>query len=552
VYKKSKVVVFDIFSGIWPHTLLLNKVIGQLDPNKFEVVHVSCGSLFEKFCAVMESRKKTLDPKMNLSQLDCLDCNYSAKTSSIFVSSKGLTKRSTTIRLSDFWSEELETLAVSEMTLILNRDYDENYLLNEVPVVKYALYETIIKFKKLDLDFSPFEKSYLDSQISNNVRVLLATQEFFASDSQFDLALFHSPEYGVNNTISSVANSIGIATYSIRGSSNLSEMNTSAMIWRWDYKPETQPAFRNWHKYQESPITEGELRRAQAHVEQLRIGKSPFVYSAAQNQNTLSRDPLLTLGVPVGKRVVVMSLSSTDETVASKIIGRGHKTRFPGTVFESQFHWVKATIDWASQRSDLVLIIRLHPRDLPNKRDSLESRQHSIWIDLLSNLPENCALNHPNQQIPFSDICRVSDVVVTGWSSTALEALMMGVPVVTYDQALPEFPLSIHLSGSTKSEYFSNLEIALFQRESQRDALKINAERWMVHSLVRGAVTLSGRLFESIRTSGPTWARKIFTGLEIYVFFIWRPLELFLTFRKSKESARINKIFTKRLPDLYS
>ena len=552
MYKKSKVVVFDIFSGIWPHTLLLNKVIGQLDPNKFEVVHVSCGSLFEKFCAVMESRKKTLDPKMNLSQLDCLDCNYSAKTSSIFVSSKGLTKRSTTIRLSDFWSEELETLAVSEMTLILNRDYDENYLLNEVPVVKYALYETIIKFKKLDLDFSPFEKSYLDSQISNNVRVLLATQEFFASDSQFDLALFHSPEYGVNNTISSVANSIGIATYSIRGSSNLSEMNTSAMIWRWDYKPETQPAFRNWHKYQESPITEGELRRAQAHVEQLRIGKSPFVYSAAQNQNTLSRDPLLTLGVPVGKRVVVMSLSSTDETVASKIIGRGHKTRFPGTVFESQFHWVKATIDWASQRSDLVLIIRLHPRDLPNKRDSLESRQHSIWIDLLSNLPENCALNHPNQQIPFSDICRVSDVVVTGWSSTALEALMMGVPVVTYDQALPEFPLSIHLSGSTKSEYFSNLEIALFQRESQRDALKINAERWMVHSLVRGAVTLSGRLFESIRTSGPTWARKIFTGLEIYVFFIWRPLELFLTFRKSKESARINKIFTKRLPDLYS
>lgn len=552
MYKKIKVVVFDIFSGIWPHTLLLNKVIGQLDPNKFEVVHVSCGSLFEKFCNVMESRKKTLDPKINLSKLDCLDCSFSAKTSSVFISSKGLSKRSTAIRLSDLWSEELEALAVSEMTSILNREYDENYLLNGVPVVKFALYETIIKFKKLDLDFTPSEKSYLDSQISNNVRVLLATQEFFASDSQFDLALFYSPEYGVNNTISSVANSIGIATYSIRGSSNLSEMNTSAMIWRWDYKPETQPAFRNWHKYQESAITEGELRRAQAHVNQLKIGKSPFVYSAAQNQNTSSKDALLMLGVPVGKRVVLMSLSSTDETVASKIIGRGHKTSFPGTVFESQFHWVKSTIDWASQRSDLALIIRLHPRDLPNKRDSLESRQHSIWIDLLSNLPENCIVNHPNQQIPFADICGVSGVLVTGWSSTALEALMLGVPVVTYDQALPEFPSSIHLSGSTKDEYFSNLDIALLQGESQREELKINAERWLVHSLVRGAVSLSGRLFESIRTSGPTWARKIFTGLEIYVFFIWRPLELFLTFRKSKEAPRINQIFAKRLPDLYS
>jgi hypothetical protein len=552
VHKKIRVVVFDIFSGIWPHTLLLDKVIGQLDPNKFEVVHVSCGSLFEKFCNVMESRKKTLDPKTNLSKLDCLDCNFSAKTSSVFISSKGLSKRSTAIRLSDLWSEELEALAVSEMTSILNREYDENYLLNGVPVVKFALYETIIKFKKLDLDFSLSEKSYLDSQISNNVRVLLATQEFFASDSQFDLALFHSPEYGVNNTVSSVANSIGIATYSIRGSSNLSEMNTSAMIWRWDYKPETQPAFRNWHKYQELAITKGDLRRAQAHVEQLKIGKSPFVYSAAQSQKALSKDALLMLGVPVGKRVVVLSLSSTDETVAGKIIGRGHKTSFPGTVFDSQFNWVKATIEWASQRSDLVLIVRLHPRDLPNKRDSLESRQHSIWLDLLSNLPENCILNHPNQQIPFADICGVSDVLVTGWSSTALEALMMGVPVVTYDQALPEFPSSIHLSGSTKVEYFSNLDIALLQGESQREALKINAESWLVHSLVRGAVSLSGRFFESLRTSGPTWARKIFTGFEIYVFFIWRPLELFLTFRKSKEATRINRIFAKKLPDLYS
>jgi hypothetical protein len=549
---KNRVVVFDIFSGIWPHTLLLNKVIGQLDPNKFEVVHVSCGSLFEKFCTVMESRKKTLDPNVNLSKLDCLDCNFSAKTSSFFISSKGLSKQSNALRLSDFWSKELEAIADSEIISIINGEYDENYLLNGVPIVKFALYETIIKFKKLDLEFSPDEKSYLDSQISNNVRAQLATKEFFASDSQFDIALFHSPEYGANNTISSVANSIGIASYSIRGSSNLSEMNTSAMIWRWDYKPETQPAFRNWEKSKDLSITNEELRRAQAHVEQLKIGKSPFVYSAAQKQNTLSTDALSVLGVPSGKRVVVLSLSSTDETVASKIIGRGHKTNFPGTVFESQFDWVKTTVDWASKRSDVTLIIRLHPRDLPNKRDPLESRQHSIWMELLSNLPKNCILNHPNQRIPFADICRVSDVLVTGWSSTALEALMMGVPVVTYDQSLPEFPVSLQLSGSTKNEYFSNLDIALLQGASQRGVLKINAERWLVHSLVRGAVRLSGRLFESIRTSGPTWARKVFTGIEIYGFYFWRPLELFLTFRKSKESARVNQIFAKGLPDLYS
>lgn len=550
--EKTRIVVFDIFSGIWTHTLLLNKVVGQLDPNFFEVVHVSCGSLFEKFCTVMESRKKTLNPEKNLSTLDCLDCRFSAKTSSFFISSRGLTKPKTNLVLSEFWSEKLEIAAAAEVASIAGKDYDENHLLNGVPIIKFALYETLIKFKKLDLKFSLSEKLYLESQISNNVRAALAAQAFFASDSNFNLALFHSPEYGVNNTIASTASANGVPTYSVRGSSNLAEMNSSAMIWRWDYKPESQPAIRSWQQSSELPLSTSELGRVKRHIYQLKAGKSPFVYSAAKNKKSSSGEIQFRLGIPRGVKVVVLSLSSTDETIASKMIGRGHKTNFPGRVFKSQFDWVLETVSWASRREDVYLIIRLHPRDLPNKRDPLESRQHSVWVELLTNLPANCIVNHPEQKISFADVCGVANVLVTGWSSTAIESLMLGVPVVTYDQKLPEFPPDIHRSGSSKHEYFSNLEAALFEGEPDRVGLQKNAERWLVHSLVRGSVALSGRLFESLRSSGPTWVRKIFTGLEVYAYFVWRPLEMWLTFRRARDSTRINRIFAEKLPDLYA
>lgn len=244
-----------------------------------------------------------------------------------------------------------------------------------------------------------------------------------------------------------------------------------------------------------------------------------------------------------------MSLSSTDEIVAAKTIKRGVANNYPGMVFENQFNWVSETIMWTSKRPEINLIIRLHPRDLPNKRDSIISEQHSKWIGLLADLPPNVVVNHPDQQISFKEVCVISDVLVTGWSSTAIEAMLLGKPVVTYDQHLPGFPKDLHLTGESKKEYFNNLDTAL--RQSTYQDHEEVANRWLTHSLVRGSIPLSGGLFSKWRTTGPVIIRKIFSGVDRYLPYLWRPIELMATFRTSNEAHRINRILGDLLPNLY-
>jgi hypothetical protein len=326
-------------------------------------------------------------------------------------------------------------------------------------------------------------------------------------------------------------------------------MDSSAMMWRWDYRPEITPQLLTWSGWQNVEISNADRLRLESHKNELLAGKSAFVYSSPFNAQSNTDATKNRLGIRGCSKTILMSLSSTDEIVAAKTIGRGVAVFYPGTVFDNQFKWVSETIAWASEKPEIRLIVRLHPRDLPNKRDSVLSEQHSKWMGLFKTLPSNVVVNHPDQKISFREVCMISDVLVTGWSSTAIEAMLLGKPVVTYDQKLVGFPRDIHLTGDSKEEYFNNLEASLSGKKPI-DHEEV-ANRWLTHFLVRGSVALTGGLFWQARAKGPVIIRKIFNGIDRYVPYVWRPLELWLTFRKSHDAERVNKLIAEQRANLY-
>ena len=544
----KKILVLDLFSGIWPHTMLLAKTIGQLDPKLFQVSFLSCGELFPRHCTVRESRQREMPKEGALNLLDCQDCKFSAKLAGKFLSGKNLVGNTT-----DFLSryapgsikDQAEQIRAEVTFKPLNLDFE----LDGVPIVRYALYETLIKFKKLDIKLSDSERDYFQATLQNCILTILSGREYLAKNKSFSAILIHSPEYGPNHCFAELARQRGIPVYSVTGSANLAEMHSSAMIWRWDYRPEIPPQLLSWNGWQKVDISSQDRLRLASHKRELVAGKSAFVYSSPFNSKSTAHSTKEKLGVHGGSKTILMSLSSTDEILAAKIIKRGLAIHYPGMVFEDQFQWVSETIAWASTKPEISLIVRLHPRDLPNKRDPVLSQQHAKWMGLLAALPTNVVVNHPNQQISFREVCMVSDVLVTGWSSTAIEAMLLGKPVVTYDQNLPGFPKDTHLTGDSKVEYFNNLETSL--RQSTYQDHEEVATRWLTHFLVRGSIELSGGLFSKVRTKGPVIVRKIFSGLDRFFPYIWRPLELRATFKKSNEAKRINRLLQDSENNLY-
>lgn len=544
----KKILVLDLFSGIWPHTMLLTKTIGQLDPKLFQVSFLSCGGLFPRYCTVRESRQRKMPKEGALNLLDCRDCKFSAQLVGKFLADKNLVGNTTDF-LSRYAPGSIKDQAEQIRSEVPIKPLNLDFELDGVPIVRYALYETLIKFKKLDIKLSDSERDYFEATLQNCILTILSGREYLAENKSFSAILIYSPEYGPNHCFAELARQRGIPVYSVTGSANLAEMDSSAMIWRWDYRPEITPQLLSWSGWQNVDISNQDRLRLENHKKELLAGKSAFVYSSPFNSKSTAHLTKEKLGVHGGSKTILMSLSSTDEILAAKAIKRGLAIHYPGMVFDDQFQWVSETIAWASTKPEIRLIIRLHPRDLPNKRDSVLSQQHANWMGLLAALPPNVVVNHPNQQISFREVCMISDVLVTGWSSTAIEAMLLGKPVVTYDENLPGFPRDLHLTGDSKEKYFNNLDTAL--RQSTYQDHEEVANRWLTHFLVRGSISLTGGLFSKLRTKGPVIIRKMFSGIDRYFPYLWRALELMATFRASNEAHRINRILGDLLPNLY-
>jgi hypothetical protein len=483
-----------------------------------------------------------------MKKLDCIDCSFTAQLTSRFLAKAALSRRRKSITLSEYVDEEFLRL---EETALKNHGPDVNvdFQFYGTPVAKQALFETLLKYKKSKLELNEEETAYYNATLSNCIRSVLAARRIFDRDNTFECVVSHSPEYGPNNSFVDQALKYGVRTYSIRGSNNLAEMNSSVLISDWNYLPRESVPLRTWPGKRNFQERYDDNERVEAHLTQLRLANSPFVYSAKTSNSLVVDDLFEALRLSRAKPVYLVSLSSSDEATAGSMIGRTLPTQDRATVYRDQFEWVSDTIDFFSSRPNVQLVIRLHPRDLPNKRDGRVSEQYPALVQLLAELPSNVVVNHPDQQIAFSDLCTIISGLITGWSSTAIEAMLQGIPVVTYDSNLPGFPEDIHETGNSKSEYVTNLSRLVAGLDGGQ--AESDARKWLMHYLNHGSARLTGRLFEKLRLMGPRFFDRILNGMDRFLFFVWRPFELRRTFRTSADREKIIRLFSERRTDLY-
>jgi hypothetical protein len=157
---------------------------------------------------------------------------------------------------------------------------------------------------------------------------------------------------------------------------------------------------------------------------------------------------------------------------------------------------------YVAGRDDLFLIVRVHPRDYPNKRDPLQSEQAALWEKMFESRPGNVAINWPQDKIALYPLFGQVDAVLTGWSATGTEALGFGIPVVTYDRLLPSYPSDVHFTGESEAEYYANIEKALATGHGEQHMR--HGLRWLAASFSMGTVRVPP---ETI--IGRNWPRNI-------------------------------------------
>lgn len=544
----KKILVFSPFAGIWPHSNVENQLTNQLPSEEFSIQYVRCRGVFQSHCTVMESFRIALDSSQVRRESICKKCRGASKDISLS-RSRNLGDVSKDLFIDDFISDA-EKLKATEQVAMLN---DTSQVLNFSPLNELVLesssfvaYESLLKFKKVSLDFNDDELPYLKNSLLNSYISAIATTHLF-SKVEADAVLIYSPQYAVNNAFALIARRNGVPTYFIEGSSNQSEYASSIRIWDWGHHRLVNPAVNAWTTRTKTPTTPQDKVRINNHYEVAK-SRSTFTYSPKAPADFSFRE---TLGIPKNHKVWLLALSSFDEAFAAYAIGGFPEKKYISNVFLTQFEWVRETISWFQKFSPdkTSLVVRMHPRDLPNYREKARAEQASIWEGILNQHFPNVYIDHPSNKIPISPYFREIDTLLTGWSSTALDAMLHGVRVVTYDANLPSFPREIHLTGNSVTEYFNNLE-SLSQEYSSAEVSELATE-WLRFTWLEGTILLHGRLLDQDRFRNRFLVNYAIRLLYHFVPTVMRKIDLRQSYVESKDKERLIHMIKHFLPDLY-
>jgi hypothetical protein len=467
---------FTPHTALWPHTAPEAYLARALAECGHRISYLTCGQA-QTYCAPMTARRLAPGCTPKESARICSDCKAGA--AAIYrVYRFPVDALARYLGADDF--AKFDAMAA---TAVAEKSLDTEYL--GVKVGRVALYEFTLAHKKMSTELTELQWREYQVYLANALRTLQGFARYL-KDQRPDAILTFSPQYSNINSCMQYAISQGLQVLFIESGTNLAHRLGTMRVWDWKVHKLVNPALTYWNRSEANPVTPLSAAKVIGHFEQLLSGQHFAVFSAPYAGSSGIRQ---RWGIAAEQKVLLMTLSSYDEAYAALLIdGFPYKKVF-SDVFCTQAEWVKATLDWVATRPDLFLVIRVHPRDFPNKRETFRSEQSFMLEDLLEQVPNNAHVNWPAEGVSLYELLEDTDVILTGWSVTAMEALVLGIPVVTYDANLPSYPRDIQYTGRSEDEYYANVDRAL--ADGWRAENAINGFRWLAYNFVTCSVTVS-------------------------------------------------------------
>lgn len=467
---------FTPHAALWPHTVPEAYLARALAECGHTISYLTCGKV-QTYCAPMTARRLAPGCTVEESARICSVCKVGANaiarvygfpvdTLAGYLGEEDFTK-----------FDRMANEAVAAESL------DTEYL--GVKVGRVALYEFTLAHKKMSTELNALQWKEYHFYLTNALRTLQGCARYLKK-SRPDAILTFSPQYSNINSAMQYAISQGVKVLFIESGTNLAHRLGTMRVWDWQVHKLVNPALTYWNKSELNPVTPSSADEVTRHFAQLLSGQHFAVFSAPYVGSSGVRQ---RWNIKPDQKILLMTLSSYDEAYAALLVdGFPYKKVF-SDVFRTQAEWVKATTEWVATRPDLFLVIRVHPRDFPNKRETFRSEQSFMLENLLEHVPANAHVNWPAEGVSLYELLEDTDAILTGWSVTAMEALVLGIPVVTYDANLPSYPQDIQYTGRSADGYFANIDRALTDGWRLENA--INGFRWLAYNFVSCTVTVA-------------------------------------------------------------
>jgi len=443
-----KVMFYAPHSAIWVFAFPEALVAEALMQEGNEIVYIGCRRQFRSYCVAMSAYGLKFDSPEASKEKVCQICERN----------KALLRKGFGLKGSDV-ADELTADDDRQIENILQNASPENYLdldVSGIKVGRLALYEFLLNHKKNDLTIGEHEWKEFRGALKNSIASALASLKIIEREKPDRLITYNS-FYAVNHVACKAAEKYSVPHYLLHaGATMANRMETLSLTKGYSYNYITRSSL--WQLYRNFPCTKSQLSKVTDHILTLFKARSVFVYSRPASGE--HADLRARFGISATQKVLVATMSSHDERFASVTIGTMPDD--PGVVFPTQVDWIKALVAYVTIRPELFLIIRVHPREFPNKRESVVSAYAAQLQSQLTNLPANVRVNWPSDNISLYDLASIVDVFLNSRSTTGLEMAWLGLPVVVYSpDQLYSYPPDLSYTANSQDEYFQKIEKAL-------------------------------------------------------------------------------------------
>jgi hypothetical protein len=471
-----KILVFAPHAAIWVHAFPEALIVETLRDRGHDIIYVGCDRIFDRFCIPMAGHRLSHTSPAKLREDICKECKFNDSLLRTSFGFTGPTLRETLT--SDDLREIENIIAKIDRTSIATLEVEG------VPVGKVAVYQIVLRHKRFDLDFNDVEWDEYRIELRNALYALKAAKNLI-NHHRPDRLMVYNGLYSVNRVASLLAEANGIPAYFLHAGANLSNRLQTMMLGRGTTLDWISEAVRQWPRVSELPCAPEQLSLVSNHFLELVRGRNIFVYSQGRKSGD-HFDMRSHFGIGDQQKIIVATMSSYDEEMA--VIATGAQAPRPTPCFPEQVDWILAVVDYVRSRTDLFLVVRVHPREFPNRRDGKKS-QHAIMLEsVLDKLPPNAVVNWPHEHISLYDLADQTDVFLNAWSSAGKEMAMLGIPVVIYSRDLPQYPADVNYIGETKSDYFSAIDQAL--RDGWSFEAVRRAYRWLAFEFIKATIFL--------------------------------------------------------------
>ncbi len=247
---------------------------------------------------------------------------------------------------------------------------------------------------------------------------------------------------------------------------------------------------------------------------------------------------------------------SSDEVIPH-VLTHNAKAHNSTDVFHSQEEFIDWLIGAARDNPKIGYVIRLHPRMASNKRDGFESEEHIRIQKILNHepKPDNLLVIWGDSKISSYYVLFKSSLVLVGWSTIGLEALVLGKSVISIFPNFGMYPIS-DVSLQPKSSV--DLKEAIIEPKQYGSPLDINLAIWISTSyeyqfgkipVIRTIGSASGIFLHIIsrlliRAHLSDWWFKFFSWINFYSLL--KDDDLFYKFKNEinpLSNDQISKIF---------